>query len=142
MAAVIALKDEGSEAAAKRDGRIDTGGNARAFKDHVCTVGGDVENGFVRIGALNEMVRAEFLRDSEAICRQVYGDDLATPMATCRDHAQAHETTAIYDDAVAHSGIRHVHAIEPHGGHDKQTRGGFVNAIGQMGDKGAGAMCV
>ena len=119
MATVVALKNEGSMGAAKGDGRVNAGGYARAFEDDVGTVGGDVADSFVCIRAVNEVVGAEFLCDVEAVGFQVYGDDFTTPVAACSDDAQADETTAIYDNAVAHPGVGHIYAVEAHGGHDK-----------------------
>ena len=119
MTAVVALKNEGPMGAAKGDGRVNTGGYARAFEDDVGTVGGDVADSPICIRALNEVVGAEFLRDVEAIGLQVYGDDFTTPVAACSDDAQADEATAVHDNAVTHSGVGHVHAVEAHGGHDE-----------------------
>ena len=105
--------------AAKGNGRVNAGGYARAFKDDVGTVGGDVADRLVCIRALNEMVGAEFLRDVEAVGLQVYGDDFTAPVAACSDDAQADEATAVHDNAVAHSRIGHIHAVEAHSGHDE-----------------------
>ena len=116
MAAVVALKDEGAMGAAKGDGRVDAGGYARAFEDDVGTVGGDVSDRFVCIRALDEVIGAEFLRDVEAVGFQVYGDDLTAPVTACSDDAQSDETTAVHDNAVAHSGVCHIHAVEAHSG--------------------------
>ena len=119
MATVVALKDEGSMGAAKGDGRVNAGGYARAFEDDVGTVGGDVADGLVCICALNEVIGAEFLRDVEAVGFQVYGDDFTASVAACSDDAQSDEATAVHDNAVAHSGVGHIHAVEAYGGHDE-----------------------
>ena len=100
-------------------GRVNAGGYARAFEDDIGTVGGNVADSPVSLCALDEVVGAEFLRDVEAVGLQVYGDDFTAPVAACSDDAQAHEATAVHDNAVTHSGVGHIHAVESHSGHDK-----------------------
>ena len=121
--AVVALPHEAAVRPAKRNGGVDAVRDAGAFENDIGAGRRDLFDlcGHVLDGAVDRVIRAHLPRNGQRGVVDVHGHDHTPPVRAGGHHAQPDETGAMDDHGLSHLRIGHVHAIQPHGGHDEHA---------------------